>query len=101
MTASYHKLDVLDGNNNIPSEAGPNFRSSNRFEGKQEMVWRQGVGEGDKYLKKNANLNESIIIKIRKRQRKRRKRWRVENKKEILGEEEQQDEGEEMEKSEM
>jgi hypothetical protein len=56
MTVSYHKLDVLDGNNNIPSEASPSFRSSNLFEGKQEMVWRQGVGEcveeGDKYKKK-------------------------------------------------
>jgi len=43
---SYHKLDVLDRNNNIPSEARPSFRSSSSFDGKKEMVWRKGVGEG-------------------------------------------------------
>jgi hypothetical protein len=46
MMVSYHNLYVLDGNNNIPSEARPSLMSSIGFEGKQEMVWRQDVGEG-------------------------------------------------------
>ena len=46
MMVSYHKLYVLDGNNNVPSEARPSLRSSSSFEGNQEMVWRQGLGEG-------------------------------------------------------
>jgi hypothetical protein len=46
MMVSYHKLYALDGNNNTPSEVRPSLRSSISFEGKQEMVWIQGVGEG-------------------------------------------------------
>jgi hypothetical protein len=56
MMVSRHKLDVLDGKKNLLSEAPPGFMSSHRWEGKQEMVWRQGVGGvgvgGDKYKEK-------------------------------------------------